>query len=174
MRHIAASAVERPADAAWKLQKSDMMNNTAVFIVLAVATGLMIPVQAALNTGLNKHAASPVLTTLLFLAVAITTTLLVWIFSKPSLPKGMFQTPGYMYLGGIILTVYALLIPVITPKVGVGASIGLVITGQLIGAIVIDHFGWLHMPVHQLNWIRILGAVLMVAGIYLVMGPGER
>jgi transporter family-2 protein len=50
-------------------------------------------------------------------------------------------------------------------KVGAGAFAGLIVTANILMSQVIDQFG---MTVHHLNGWRVLGGVLMVAGIALI------
>ena len=42
------------------------------------------------------------------------------------------------------------------------------VTAALIMSLLLDHFGWFHMPVHTINPGRIVGALLMVGGISLI------
>jgi hypothetical protein len=42
------------------------------------------------------------------------------------------------------------------------------LAGQVIASIVIDHFGLIRVPVHELNIPRLAGAVLIVVGVALV------
>ncbi|MDI5789228.1 DMT family transporter [Bacillus licheniformis] len=44
----------------------------------------------------------------------------------------------------------------------------LALSGQMIIALVIDHFGWFGIPKHRLNVQRILGIVLMITGIMII------
>jgi bacterial/archaeal transporter family-2 protein len=42
------------------------------------------------------------------------------------------------------------------------------VTGQMVASIVIDHFGLLRLPVHEVSVPRLIGAVLIIAGVTLV------
>jgi bacterial/archaeal transporter family-2 protein len=44
----------------------------------------------------------------------------------------------------------------------------LVVTGQLIYAVVLDHFGWLAFEVHPASVWRLLGCGLMIVGLVLI------
>jgi len=81
----------------------------------------------------------------------------------------LVSAPFYGYLGGIIVATYVVMITILVPKIGVGTSIGLIVTGQIICAITIDHFGLFNVPVHSISISRIAGMLLMIGGIYLVM-----
>ena len=48
------------------------------------------------------------------------------------------------------------------------ALVGLVVAGQLVASLVLDHFGWLGFPQHTLSVPRAIGALLILAGVLLV------
>src|SRR5438132_1424752 len=93
------------------------------------------------------------------------------LLSRVSFPKPqqLVTAPVYGYLGGIIVATYVVMITILVPKIGVGASIGLIVTGQIICAVAIDHFGFFNVPVQSITLSRMAGMLLMIAGIYLVM-----
>jgi bacterial/archaeal transporter family-2 protein len=82
--------------------------------------------------------------------------------------EGLSKMPRWAPLGGLVgaVQVYAGL--TLVHKVGAGPFVGLTVTAALIMSLVLDHYGWFHMPVHALNIWRIAGALLMVGGIVLI------
>lgn len=81
---------------------------------------------------------------------------------------GIETMPWWAPIGSLVgaVQVYAGL--TLVTKVGAGPFMGLTVTAALIASIVIDHFGLLNMPVHPMNVFRLLGSLLLVAGIVLV------
>lgn len=79
------------------------------------------------------------------------------------------SAPLYGYLGGIIVATYVVMITILVPRIGVGTAIGLIVTGQIICAVTIDHFGLFNVAVRPINITRAAGILLMIGGIYLVM-----
>ncbi len=57
---------------------------------------------------------------------------------------------------------------ILVPRVGAAATIGLVLAGQVVASIIIDHLGLLRGPVHELTAPRLVGAALIIAGVVLV------
>jgi len=53
-------------------------------------------------------------------------------------------------------------------KVGAGPLVGLTVTAALIMSLMVDHFGWFRMEYHPLNLWRVLGGLLLVAGVTLI------
>lgn len=147
------------------------MNNTAVFIVLAFLTGALIPVQAALNASLNRNIGNAVFTAGIVLAMGLISMALVILFTVKQFPSArtIVTAPPYSYLGGVIVATYILLITIITPKLGAGVAIGLIVVGQITSAMLIDHFGWFNIDIRRVDLQRLIGILLMFGGIFLVM-----
>ena len=78
------------------------------------------------------------------------------------------QMPWWGPLGGLTGAVAVFCGLLFVSKVGAGPLNGLLITANLLFSLVIDHFGWINMPVHKAGKARLVGAALMVAGIGLI------
>ena len=76
--------------------------------------------------------------------------------------------PWWAAIGGLVgaLQVYMGLTQV--NKVGAGPFMGFTVTASVIASILIDHFGLFRMEVHPLNWLRGLGAALLIGGVALI------
>jgi bacterial/archaeal transporter family-2 protein len=76
--------------------------------------------------------------------------------------------PWWASLGGLVgaVQVYAGL--TLVHKVGAGPFVGLTVTAALVTFLLLDHYGWFHMPVHAVNIPRIAGALLMIGGVALI------
>ncbi|MGN6566718.1 MAG: DMT family transporter, partial [Flavipsychrobacter sp.] len=99
----------------------------------------------------------------------------VMLLTRTPLPAAgrLSAAPVYSYLGGLIIAVYVVVITIITPRIGVGSAIGLIVTGQILCAVFIDHFGLLHVAVRHADIKRIAGVLMMIGGIYLVMSRSK-
>ena len=58
---------------------------------------------------------------------------------------------------------------IVGPKLGAAALLALVILGQLVTSLLVDHFGWLGFPQHPLTLMRLLGATLLFGGVLLIV-----
>lgn len=143
--------------------------NLALLSALAVLVGSLIPIQAATNAALSRAIGSPSLVALIIFAIGLT-FLAVWIVvSRPPLPSvtAYREAPLYGYLGGVIVACYVLAITFLTPRLGVGNAICFIVTGQIVAAVIIDHFGLFGAVIHAITWQRTVGLILMVAGLFL-------
>jgi len=136
-----------------------------------IIAGAGIPIMAALNAGLGTRLGNPIPAAfvLFLLALAVTAVLT---FSNPLPSKDqVIAIPIHYYLGGLFVAFYILSITWIAPKIGLGNAIFLVLIGQLVAAMIIDHYGLLNASKTSVTAARIAGVGLMVAGIYLARKP---
>ncbi|MBV9850621.1 MAG: DMT family transporter [Armatimonadetes bacterium] len=69
-------------------------------------------------------------------------------------------TPWWVWAGGGLLGAFAVTAALIgIPRVSAGIVIGAQVFGQLLAAVMIDHFGWLGVPRVSLNPWRVAGAI---------------
>ena len=146
------------------------MNPTILFVVLALLAGAMIPFQSAMNTALGKQLQSPyfsALTVFIVAAVGISVYIIACGYKIPQANQ-FISAPKWSYLGGVLGGTYILLIVICAPKLGIGNVTVMVLLGQIIAATTIDQWGLMGSAIHHVNWQRLIGIALMVAGVYLV------
>ena len=153
------------------IKKTIAMKNDIIFLSLALITGALIPIQAATNAAFSKSIGNPFVTGLMVFIIGMVVMILFILISGTTFPtrQQIMSTSLYSYLGGIIVATYVVMITILTPRLGVGTAIGLIVTGQIICAVIIDHFGLFNVAVHSISITRLAGVLLMIAGIYLVM-----
>ncbi|MES2622314.1 MAG: DMT family transporter [Bacteroidota bacterium] len=147
------------------------MNNQILLIILTLLSGALIPVQASTNAAMSKTIGNPVITALIVFIVGLLSVSVYVLVSKTPMPAlSQFKNvPLYGFAGGLIVAFYVIVITFVTPRLGVAAAIGLIITGQVIAALIIDHFGLFSAAVKTIDLKRFAGGLCMLAGIYLVM-----
>jgi transporter family-2 protein len=93
------------------------------------------------------------------------------LLSGAPIPNGLDlrAAPWWSYTGGLIVAFYVLTITFLAPRLGVGTAIALVVTGQVLAALAIDHFGLLRSLTFPLTMSRLLGGVLMILGVFLAL-----
>jgi transporter family-2 protein len=83
--------------------------------------------------------------------------------------EGLNRMPWWAPLGGLVGAFAVIAGLLFVNKVGAGAFAGLTITANILMSLAIDHFGMFGMEVHAINGWRVLGGLLMTAGIALVV-----
>jgi len=76
--------------------------------------------------------------------------------------------PPYMFLLGVFGVLIMLTLSHTLPRLGAGSAITLVILGQLIAGMVIDHFGFFSAA-RPIDLTRVIAAVLLGIGGYLMV-----
>jgi bacterial/archaeal transporter family-2 protein len=146
------------------------MNNSIIYIILAISAGAMIPFQSAMNTQLGRSLQSPYYSALSVFAIAFVGLCAFVLIGKHPIPgtAQFMSAPKWSYLGGVLGGSYILLIIVLAPRLGIANVTVMVLMGQILAAMVIDQFGLLGATVHPINWPRALGVLLLCTGVFLI------
>ena len=76
--------------------------------------------------------------------------------------------PWYAWLGGFYGAFFVAVAAFAAPRLGVGVLLTAAIAGQLLGAIVLDHFGLLGLARNPITVTRVAGIGLVLLGVLLV------
>jgi len=146
------------------------VNTTLVYSSLMLLAGLGIPVMAALNGGLGSKLQSPALAACILFSVGLLISI-TYLLLTEGMPTaiGSSAAPWYLYLGGFFVVFYILTITWVAPRFGVSNAVSFVLLGQLIAMSLIDHHGLVGAIQYPLNSQRVLGLVLMSAGVLMVV-----
>jgi bacterial/archaeal transporter family-2 protein len=140
-----------------------------LFALLALCAGAGLALQATMNGTLGGHVGRPEWAAVLSYCVGLA-TLLVWVFAaRLTWPgAGLARSPWWTYAGGFLGACYVTVVLALTPRLGVATTLALGVAGQVACAIVLDHHGWLGVPVRPVSLVRMVGAVLLAAGVVLI------
>src|SRR6185312_14971296 len=147
------------------------MKSNLIYFALALITGALIPIQAATNAAFSKSIGNASITGLMVFIVGLFSMLVYVLVSRVSMPtiQQLSTAPTYGYLGGIIVATYVVMITILAPRIGVGTAIGFIVTGQIICAVIIDHFGLFNITIRTIDATRFVGVLLITVGVYFVM-----
>jgi len=146
-------------------------------VVFGVLVGLVMPVQTSANSRLRLSVGSPFLASLVSFAVGFLALLVASLLIDGHLPHltAAIPMPAWIWSGGVLGVVVLTGNIFHFPRLGSVQTVVLPITGQVIMGLVIDHFGLFHAPVHRLDSVRVIGALLLVVGVLGTMiRPGQR
>jgi bacterial/archaeal transporter family-2 protein len=148
--------------------KGNLMNY--IFTTLAFFVGGLLPIQVGVNAELAKYINSPILAALVSFLVGGACLVLGAVIFKTPLPtlNQVTSLPTWLWGGGMIGAAVVLGSILAGPKIGALALVSLLIAGQLVVSILIDHYGWLGFPIQNMNIQRFLGVLLLVGGFLLV------
>ena len=143
---------------------------TIVLYILALGAGVSVATQQVLNGSLRASLESPAWAGLVSYAGGLL-TMVVAVFAlgerTPSW-KLVAEVPWWAWSGGLFGGAFILLAILLLPTLGAATLFALVIAGQVLAAITLDHFGALGLTPHPISTARLAGAVLLIAGVALI------
>lgn len=144
------------------------MGNLSLLLMVLVA-GVLTAIQPPTNALLVRPLGSPVNAALLSFVVGTLVLLLVAavLADSPNL-KLVRQTPWYAWAGGLYGACFVVVAAVATPRLGVGVLLTLLIAGQLVAAVIVDHLGGFGLPRRPIDLPRLIGVALVIGGVVLV------
>ena len=138
-----------------------------------LATGIGIPVMAALSATLGARYGSPAFAaSILFLVALMVSLAFLFAVGGGLKPFPKTPTPFYYYLGGVFVAFYVLSVTWVAPQFGVGNAVAFVLLGQLISMAAIDQFGLLGAPTRAITFQRAIGLIMMSVGVFLAVRRG--
>lgn len=151
-----------------------MFSKTALLalapIAMALSAGAVLPFQAASNAAAGRALGSPLwgaLASLTVSSIAIVATALWTRTAVPTLTNAV-QGPWWLWVGGLLGAVYVGSAAAVTPKLGAGGFLVCVVAGQMLAAMLADHFGSMGLAQKPLDLTRLAGVLLILAGVFVV------
>jgi transporter family-2 protein len=145
------------------------MNAAALPLSLALVGGFLIAVQAPTNAMLAKASGSPVVAAFISFLVGTIALGAVAAGTSGRLFAPEFKgLPWYAWLGGLYGAIFVAVLAFAAPKIGVASALTAAIAGQLVAALILDHFGLLGLNAQPATLERIGGVALVLAGVVLV------
>lgn len=146
------------------------MSNTYLYLLIALAAGAMMPTQAATNHRMATVVDSPILAALISFVVGTIALFVYALMSGESLASlaAAKNAPPIAWIGGLLGAFFVASAVILVPRLGVAMTFSVLIAGQMIVTLIIDHFGLLGVPVKEVSLARIGGILLITAGVVLI------
>jgi bacterial/archaeal transporter family-2 protein len=144
------------------------VSGTAFATTLAVAAGLAGSIQVALMSRLGERIG--VLQALGFstlLTAVLAFAFLLVARRSVSGYTAAFHQPWWMLGGGVMGLLIVFTVTYAGPRIGVAATVGILIAGQLVMGAAIDRWGLFRSEKIPLHWPRLLGIGLLAIGAAL-------
>ncbi len=142
-----------------------------LFAPFAVLLGVVLTTQVASNALLGRALGNNYLPAAVNMAIGLVATVaLTWSLTSEWPSRDMVRAaPWYAWVaGGLMGTIHLTGNILLAPKLGAGELVGLVVAGQLLFSVLLDHFGWIGFTQHTASPARLAGCALMIAGVFLV------
>jgi len=138
--------------------------------LFAFVAGAFISIQAGSNTELKKAFGQAMPAVVVNYLLGAAGVLLYSLATRVPIPSSqqISQAPWWSWLGGLFGLLYGLAAVFLGSELGAATLMALVVTGQLVCSVVLDHFGWVGFEPHPASLWRIAGCVMMIAGLALI------
>jgi len=132
--------------------------------------GALLALQVGLNAMMRSYVGSAVIAALINFLVGSVALAAAALATRAPWPTAtqLAGIPWWVWLAGLGGASYVAASAVVGPLIGGAAFVALVVTGQMICSMTLDHFGVLGFPERSIDLPRIAGAVLMVVGVILL------
>lgn len=145
--------------------------NLILFFV-AFCAGSAISVQAAVNSQLAGGLAGNTVAAALISFLIGTVALAAIALSKGGLSTAIASLPAqpiWRFSGGLLGAAAIFCTVLLAPRIGLANMLALVIAGQLLSSLLIDHFGLIGVVMRPLSGIKLVGAAVMLCGVLLTL-----
>jgi transporter family-2 protein len=128
-----------------------------IWIVIAFLAGAFLPLQGGFNALLGKEAKSPLHASMFSFIIGTILIVLYIVITRQSVSmEGVKNAPWYAWLGGLFGAFCLTAIILTMPKLGPGLTFGLIVSGQMIISVLLEHFNILVAQPHPISFLRVV------------------
>jgi bacterial/archaeal transporter family-2 protein len=140
------------------------------YYLLSILAGVAVAFQTGVNSQLRTDTNNPVFTALISFTVgtiALVVLYLCFFRQSPAFPAD-YSFSWWKFTGGLLGVLYVTAVVIAAPRIGAANSLAFIVAGQFITAIVIDHYGWMRLPITPISLYRVAGIAFLLVGVYLI------
>ena len=147
-----------------------MALETLFFTFVALLVGAGYPVQAGVNATIAQFHGHPLYAALTNTVVASLVLLVVILVMRLPLPQAasLAAAPPWAWAGGFLGAFFVLSSLVLAPKLGAAVFVSTTIVGTMAASLLIDHAGFLVYKAQPITALRVVGAILVIAGMFMI------
>ncbi|HET8651621.1 MAG TPA: DMT family transporter [Gaiellaceae bacterium] len=138
------------------------------YLLFALLAGAMLPIQFGINAQLAQWVGGSIRAAFVSFVVGAVSLLIAVLVAQRGLPDRGGDAPWWVWIGGVLGAFYVLGSIVTAPKLGAATLVALILAGQAIASLLVDHFGWVGFEENPITPLRLLGVALLAGGVALV------
>jgi len=138
------------------------------FYLMTLAVGIVLGLHLTMNAQVGSVLNNLRVSSAIFWVVGAVTAVIIGltgyesgVLSSLKQVNPVLLTAGAMGAGIVFYFAWAI------PQIGAGATLSIVVSGQILFGVIASHYGWLGSPVHPISLIKIVGILLMFAGVFI-------
>ena len=141
-----------------------------IFYILPALAGVTITTQAGVNSQLRVAINNPWLAAFISFFVGTCFLGLILVVTRQPVPSftQLKNIELYKFTGGLLGTFFVTVMILTVQKIGAANVFALVIASQLLMAMLYDHLGLFGIPQSGISWLKVLGALMLIGGAYLI------
>ena len=140
------------------------------YLAFGFLAGAMLPFQFGINAQLAEWVGSPLRATLVSFGVGTFVLFVAALLFARGWPgaERIGAAPWWVWAGGLLGAFYVLGSVVTAPKLGAATVVAIILAGQAVASLLVDHFGWVGFDENPVTPGRLAGMGLVAAGVALV------
>jgi len=135
---------------------------------LAIFLGVILAVHLAMNGKVGSALGNPRVANALFWCIGATAAVIIgatgW---RSGALTGLRNVHPALFTAGVLGACLVFAIAWMVPRVGAQSMFITLIAGQVLGGMVLSHFGWLGSPIQRVSLLNLFGAAVMFGGVLL-------
>jgi transporter family-2 protein len=141
----------------------------SIYLLAVLVAGAGLAFQSPINARLRYYAGSPAVGA--FISFLVGTVLLgalavITNGGYPFVLDRLKTAPWWIFIGGALGVAYVVSAMVSIPHIGAGMLLAATVTGQMVAALLIDHYGWFGLEANTITPKRLAGAALLGAALW--------
>ena len=138
------------------------------FYLLTVFLGVVLAVHLAMNGKVGSALQNARVGNALFWCIGAVGALVIGLGGwRSGALEPLKQVHPILLTAGILGACLVFAIAWLIPRVGAGNVMIMLLAGQVIGGLVMSHFGWLGSPVQPITVVKVVGVLVMIGGVVL-------
>ena len=139
-----------------------------MLLIFTILLGVILDVHLAMNSAVGASLRNPRVGNALFWCIGALTAVLIGMTAwHPGALAGLKNVNPILLTAGMLGACLVFAIILLIPQVGARGVFITLLAGQVLGGMVLSHFGWLASPVQRISAINIIGGLVMIAGVIL-------
>jgi transporter family-2 protein len=140
----------------------------AYLYVLTMLLGIVLTVHLAMNGKVGLALSNPRVGNALFWCIGAVGAVLIGLTGWQSgALNGLRGVHPVLLTAGLMGASLVFAIAWLIPQIGAGPMTFSLLAGQIIGGMILSHYGWLGSPVQPVSMTNALGALVMIGGVFL-------
>jgi len=136
--------------------------------VLTMFLGVVLAVHLAMNGKVGAVMGNPRVANAVFWCIGAVTAIAIGLTGWRSGALGpLSQVSPVLLTGGALGACLVFAIAWLIPQVGAGPVMITLLAGQILGGLLMSHYGWLGSPVQPVTPMKLLGVAIMIAGVVI-------